>query len=67
VLDGAVIGTESLVGAGALVTPGTVVPPRSLMLGNPARRVREISDADLVRLRTAAENYVDLARRYAGR
>ena len=67
VLDGAVIGTESLVGAGALVTPGTVVPPRSLVLGNPARRVREISDADLVRLRTAAENYVDLARRYAGR
>ena len=55
VLDGALIGAESLVGAGAVVTPGTVVPPRSLVLGNPARRVRALSDADLVRLRTSAE------------
>src|SRR5262249_13575176 len=67
VLDGAVIGAESLVGAGSLVTPGTVVPPRSVVLGSPPRRVRAISDADLVRLRVSAENYVALARRYAGR
>ena len=64
VLDGAVIGAESLVGAGALVTPGTVVPPRSVVLGSPAKRVREVSAADLERLRTSAANYVDLARRY---
>lgn len=64
VLDGAVIGTESLVGAGALVTPGTVVPPRSLVLGQPAARVRELSAAELERLRTSAANYVALARRY---
>jgi gamma-carbonic anhydrase len=64
VLDGAVIGTESLVGAGALVTPGTVVPPRSLVLGSPAKRTREINDAELERLRTSAANYVELARRY---
>ena len=64
VLDGAVIGAESLVGAGALVTPGTVVPPRSLVLGSPAKRVREINDAELARLRTSAANYVELARRY---
>jgi carbonic anhydrase/acetyltransferase-like protein (isoleucine patch superfamily) len=67
VLDGAVIGMESLVGAGSVVTPGTVVPPRSVVLGSPARRVRGINDADLERLRTSAENYVVLARRYAGR
>lgn len=64
VLDGAVVGTESLIGAGALVTPGTVVPPRSLVLGRPAIRVREVSDAELARLRTSAANYVALARRY---
>jgi acetyltransferase-like isoleucine patch superfamily enzyme len=64
VLDGAVIGAESLVGAGALVTPGTVVPPRSLLLGSPAKRTREINDAELERLRTSAANYVELARRY---
>src|SRR5262249_48510579 len=61
---GAVIGAESLVGAGALVTPGPVVPPRSVVLGSPAKRVREVSAADLERLRTSAANYVDLARRY---
>jgi carbonic anhydrase/acetyltransferase-like protein (isoleucine patch superfamily) len=64
VLDGAVLGAESLVGAGALVTPGTIVPPRSLVLGSPAQRVREVSDAELERLRTSAANYVELARRY---
>jgi gamma-carbonic anhydrase len=64
VLDGAVLGAESLVGAGALVTPGTIVPPRSLVLGSPAKRVREVSDAELERLRTSAGNYVELARRY---
>jgi carbonic anhydrase/acetyltransferase-like protein (isoleucine patch superfamily) len=64
VLDGAVVGAESLVGAGALVTPGTIVPPRSLVLGSPARRVREVSDAELERLRTSATNYVELACRY---
>ncbi len=64
VLDGAVVGTESLVGAGALVTPGSVIPPRSLVLGSPAKRTREVSDAELARLRTSAANYVVLARRY---
>jgi gamma-carbonic anhydrase len=64
VLDGAVVGAESLVGAGALVTPGSVVPPRSVVLGSPAKRVREVSGAELERLRISAANYVDLARRY---
>ncbi len=64
VLDGAVVGTETLVGACALVTPDTVIPPRSLVLGSPARRVREINGAELERLRTSAANYVDLTRRY---
>ena len=47
VLDGVGGGRGSLVGAGALVTPGTVIPPRSLVLGSPAKRVRELSDAEL--------------------
>jgi len=64
VLDGAVVGAGSLVGAGALVTPGTVIPPRSLVLGSPAKRVREVNDAEGERLRTSAANYVALARRY---
>src|SRR5437899_4322001 len=42
VLDGAVIEAECLVGAGALITPGMRIPARSLVLGSPARRVREL-------------------------
>ncbi|HEY3275635.1 MAG TPA: gamma carbonic anhydrase family protein [Syntrophorhabdaceae bacterium] len=41
VLDGAVIGTGSIVAAGSLVPPGMDVPPNSLVMGTPAKRVRE--------------------------
>jgi gamma-carbonic anhydrase len=64
VLDAVVVGAGSLVGAGALVTPGTVIPPRSLVLGSPAKRVRDVNEAERERVRTAAANYVELARRY---
>jgi carbonic anhydrase/acetyltransferase-like protein (isoleucine patch superfamily) len=64
VLDGAVIGAGSLVGAGALVTMDTIVPPRSLVVGNPARVVRTLSDQELDRNRANALHYVRLARMY---
>ena len=64
VLDGAVIGRESLIGAGAVVTPGTRAPVRSLLLGSPARRVRDVTDEELERIRQAAENYVTYVRQY---
>ena len=63
-LDGAVIGAECLIGAGALVTPGTELPPRSLVLGSPARRVRDLTADELRRIHESAANYVDHARRY---
>jgi carbonic anhydrase/acetyltransferase-like protein (isoleucine patch superfamily) len=46
-LNGCVIGDECIVGAGALVTQGKVFPPRSLIIGSPAKAVREVSDDDL--------------------
>lgn len=58
VLDGAVIGDESLVGAGAIVTAGKRFPPRSLILGAPAKLVRELTDEDLARMRDGADFYV---------
>jgi carbonic anhydrase/acetyltransferase-like protein (isoleucine patch superfamily) len=64
VLDGVVVGDECLVGAGAVVTPGTQVPPRSLVLGSPAKRVRELSTDEIARLRQSASNYVRHARTY---
>ena len=64
VMNGAVIGAESLVGAGALVTEGKVFPPRSLILGSPAKVVRQLTDEDVARLRKTAAGYVRRAQMY---
>jgi carbonic anhydrase/acetyltransferase-like protein (isoleucine patch superfamily) len=59
VLSGAVVGEESLVAAGALIAPGREFPPRSLIVGSPARRLRELSDEDVERLiRPGVEHYL---------
>ena len=65
VLSGAAIGKESIVGAGALVTEGKEFPPRSLIIGSPAKAVRQVDDAMLERMRENARAYVELARRAA--
>lgn len=64
VLNGAVIGHHSLVGAGALVTENKVFPPRSLILGSPAKVVRELSDEELATMQHNALDYVARAARY---
>jgi carbonic anhydrase/acetyltransferase-like protein (isoleucine patch superfamily) len=60
VLDGAELGEECLVAAGALVPPGMKVPPRSLLMGNPARVRRQVSDEDLELIHRSARNYIAL-------
>jgi len=57
VLNGAVIGENSLVGAGALVTEGKRFPPRSLIIGSPAKAVRSLTDAEVEQIRRSAEGY----------
>jgi len=66
VLSGAVIGAESIVGAGALVTEGKQFPARSVILGSPAKAVRQVDDAMLEKMRENALAYVRLAEQ-AGR
>ncbi|MGA2613051.1 MAG: gamma carbonic anhydrase family protein [Spirochaetia bacterium] len=61
VLSGAVIGRESIVGAGALVTEGKSFPPRSVILGSPAKAVRSVDDATLDRIRENGRAYRTLA------
>jgi carbonic anhydrase/acetyltransferase-like protein (isoleucine patch superfamily) len=58
ILDGAVIGRESIVGAGALVTKNKVFPPRSLIMGSPAKVVRELTDEEVKELYASAARYV---------
>ncbi len=65
ILDGATIGEEALIGAGALVTEGTHIPPRTLAVGAPAKPRRELTEAELARLRRSALHYRELAADYA--
>ena len=62
VLDGAEIGAQSVIGANALVTGGTKIPPGSLVLGSPAKVKRPLSEAERADLRIWAEKYVTNAR-----
>lgn len=64
VLNGARIGAESLVGAAALVTEGKAFPPRTLLMGAPARAARTLDDAAAARLRQSAEGYRANAARF---
>ncbi|MDD2567350.1 MAG: gamma carbonic anhydrase family protein [Thiovulaceae bacterium] len=64
ILDGAVIGKESIVGAGALVTKGKIFPPRSLIMGSPAKVVRELGDDEVKELYASAHRYVAFKSEY---
>ncbi len=64
VLDGAVVRKHGFVGAGALVAPGKVVGPGELWLGNPAKQVRVLSDAEIEALYYSAGHYVRLKDAY---
>jgi carbonic anhydrase/acetyltransferase-like protein (isoleucine patch superfamily) len=64
VLGGAVIGASSLVAAGAVVLPGTRVPPGVLFAGVPGRVVRELGDAEREDLTQTALRYASRAARH---
>ncbi len=66
VLDGAVVKKHGFVGAGALVAPGKVVGEGELWLGNPAKKVRVLSDAEIQALYYSAQHYVRLKNQYLG-
>ena len=66
VLDGAVVESHGFVGAGAVVPPGKTVGRGELWLGNPARKVRMLSEADIEGLYYSAQHYVRLKNRYLG-
>ena len=65
ILNGAVIEPECIVGAGALVTEGKHFAPGSLIVGSPARVVRQLTDEERHALRASAAHYAEKAARYA--
>lgn len=58
IMDGAVISEQSVVGAGSLVTEGKKFPPRSLIMGRPAKFVRELDENEINFLEKSADNYL---------
>jgi len=64
ILDGAVIGEESIVGAGSLVTKNKIFPPRSLIVGSPAKVVRSLSEKEINELYASASRYVEFKNSY---
>ena len=65
VLGDVIIGKNCLVAAGAVVSPGTVVPDGQVVMGIPAKTVRPIRDSELEYLRANNRHYVELARQHA--
>ena len=63
-MDAVRIGAESIVAAGALVSPGTVVPPRSLVMGVPAKVKRQLTDEEVAGLAQFWKNYVGYVQQY---
>ena len=64
ILNGAKIGKGCLVGAGALVTEGKEFPDGSMILGSPAKVVRQLTETQLAGLRLSAQHYVSNAARF---
>jgi carbonic anhydrase/acetyltransferase-like protein (isoleucine patch superfamily) len=61
IMDGAVIGADSIIGAGTLVTEGMEIPPRSVVMGSPARIKRSVTAEESAWIKQSAANYVRYA------
>jgi len=65
-MDNAVVGSDVLIGARALITGGTQIPPRSLVLGSPASVVRALTDEEAEKVARYAARYVKYGAIYRG-
>lgn len=61
ILNGAVVGDDVIIGAGSLIPPGKRIPSNSLVMGSPAKVVRELTEEDRKKLKDSALHYVTLA------
>jgi len=65
ILDGAFLAEETLVGAASLIPPGKTYPPRSLVMGSPAKFIRALSEKELEEMRENAKHYAEASAEYA--
>ncbi|HOU85296.1 MAG TPA: gamma carbonic anhydrase family protein [Spirochaetota bacterium] len=64
ILDCSEISDHSLVAAGSIVTPDKKFPPRSFIIGSPARAIRSLTDEEVFSITDSARKYVDLKNKY---
>lgn len=64
IMDDVVVGEGSIVGAGAVVPPNMIIPPRSLVVGLPAKIVRQTKDEELEMIIERAQHYIDFSQEY---
>lgn len=64
IMNGATIGEYSIIGAGAVVPEGMVIPPYSLVMGVPAKIIKQISEQQKEKIIKNAESYVALSKVY---
>jgi len=64
ILNGAVVGRYSLIGAGSIVFEDVAIPPYSLAVGTPAKVVRRLTKTEIAHLKKSAEDYEKLSRIY---
>ena len=64
VLDNVTIGEELFIAAGSLIPPGTVIPPRSMVMGAPARVKRPVTDEEVARIDEHWQHYIEYKNNY---
>ena len=65
ILSNSEIEEDSVIGAGALVKEGQIFPPRSIVVGAPAKKIRDITDADIERIGKVAKRYAEMGKELA--
>ncbi|OJG73297.1 transferase [Enterococcus quebecensis] len=64
ILNHAIVGKNSLIGAGSLVTEGTEIPPNVLAFGRPARVIRPLTREEIRKNKENAEHYVERSKEF---
>lgn len=64
ILDGAVIGHNSIIAAGSLIREGFKVPPKTLAAGVPAKIIKELSDEEIIRYSSVSNHYITYVEEY---
>lgn len=64
VLNEAIIGKNTIIGAGSLISQGKEIPEGVLCLGSPAKVIRNLTKEEIMKIKTSADNYVNLSKKY---